>query len=162
MTIYFYNPNIHPKTEYDARLFELKKWVKLVWVDLIIAKYDYENWFDKTKWLEDVPEKGERCHICYEMRMRNTAIYAKNNDFNVFTTALSISPHKDLKKINEIWLSLSKELWIDFLVADFKKKNGFKNSCELSKKYKLLRQDYCWCVFSKKPLDLLAILSKML
>ncbi len=150
MTIYFYNPNIHPENEYNMRLSELKKWVKLVWVNLIIAEYDVENWFNKTKWLENEPEKWKRCHICYEMRMRNTAIYAKENGFDIFTTALSISPHKDSKKINEIWLLLSNELNIDFLVSDFKKKNGFKNSCDLSKKYKLERQDYCWCVFSKK------------
>ena len=154
ITILYYNPNIYPKEEFDKRFSELNKFIKEFphsnKIDLIKGHYDYNEFLNIAKGLEDVPEGGERCFKCYELRMRESAVYAKNNNFDYFTTTLSISPYKNSNKLNEIGEKLEKELDIKYLYADFKKKNGYKRSIELSKEYNLYRQNYCGCIYSKK------------
>jgi predicted adenine nucleotide alpha hydrolase (AANH) superfamily ATPase len=150
VSLYFYNPNIHPEKEYKKRLKELEKWAKKTGVDLVVAPYEKDKWHEAVKGLEKEPEKGSRCDVCYEMRMSHAAQYAKENFYDVFTTVLSISPHKSADKINKIGNKLCKELKIAYLESDFKKDGGFQRSVELSKEYNLFRQDYCGCVYSNK------------
>jgi predicted adenine nucleotide alpha hydrolase (AANH) superfamily ATPase len=119
-------------------------------IELIEGRYDYNEFKEISKGLELVPEGGERCFKCYDLRTREAAKYAKKNNFDYFTTTLSISPYKNANKLNEIGVSLEKEYDIKYLYADFKKRNGYKRSIELSKEYDLYRQDYCGCVYSKK------------
>ena len=152
ITIYYYNPNIYPKEEYERRLDELKKFVKVFnnSVNVIEELYNPEDYNKAVKNLEHLGEKSIRCYNCYEFRMNKAASFAKENKYDYFTTTLSISPHKNSNWINEIGGILEKEYGIKYLYSDFKKKNGYKRSLELSKEYKLYRQDYCGCIYSKK------------
>ena len=152
ITIYYYNPNIYPKEEYERRLEELKKFVNTFnnGVKVIEELYDPEDYNKAVKNLEHLGEKSIRCYNCYEFRMNKAALYAKENNYDYFTTTLSISPHKNSNWINEIGNNLEKEYGIKYLYSDFKKKNGYKRSLELSKEYNLYRQDYCGCKYSKK------------
>ncbi|MDI6654373.1 MAG: epoxyqueuosine reductase QueH [Candidatus Hydrothermarchaeota archaeon] len=142
---YFYNPNIHPIDEYKLRLENLKK----LDVKSIEGKYDVDAWFRATRGYENEPEGGRRCELCYRLRMGETAMFAKDNGYNYFATTLTTSPYKNARVINEIGKKLSKKYGVKFYSADFKERNGFKKSVELSKKYELYRQRYCGCVFSK-------------
>ena len=155
ITIFFYNPNISPESEFRFRLNELKNLVhKLPHegdVRIIEGNYDNRLFFDAVKGMESLPEGGERCFICYEMRLRESAAAAKLGGFDYFTTTLSISPHKNAAKLNEIGSRLSEEYGVKYLFSDFKKRNGYKRSCELSQIYGLYRQNYCGCIFSKAP-----------
>lgn len=169
ITIYYYNPNIHPSEEYYRRLNELKKFLKIFpdaiknSVKLVEDNYNPEEYFAATKVLEEPklqtePERGERCRRCYEFRMRRAYEYAYKNNFDWFTTTLSISPYKDAEKINSIGKNLqnekSDEIKITkFLPSDFKKHGGFLRSTQLSAEYGLWRQDYCGCVYSKQNLE---------
>lgn len=153
ITVFFYNPNISPKSEFDYRYNELvrlrdeanyKNAVKI-----LCGEYDSSVFFDMAKGMESLPEGGERCFKCYELRLRESAKMAKKLGFDYFSTTLSISPHKNAQKLNEIGAALSEEYGVKYLFSDFKKKNGYKRSCELSEQYGLYRQDYCGCVFSK-------------
>ena len=161
ITIFYYNPNIHPQAEYDRRLDELKKFLTQFpeavknSVKLFCDTYNPEDYFTATNVrieteLQSEKEKGERCRRCYEFRMKRAFEFAVENHFDYFTTTLSISPHKDSEKINEIGYTLDKLQKIKYLPADFKKNNGFKRSLELSAEYGLYRQDYCGCIFSKQ------------
>ncbi|MFH1773410.1 MAG: epoxyqueuosine reductase QueH [Methanobacteriota archaeon] len=143
---YFYNPNIHPAEEYKLRLKNLKK----LGVTFVEGKYDVDAWFRATRGYENEPEGGARCEICYRLRMGETAMFAKKKGYDYFATTLTISPHKSARAINSIGEELSKKYGVKFYSADFKKKNGFKKSVELSKKYELYRQRYCGCVFSMR------------
>ena len=153
ITIYYYNPNIHPKTEYSRRINELKKFLKeykpINKVNLIEEVYNSKEYFNTIKGLEKLGEKSKRCYECYKLRMEKSCKYAKENNYDYFTTTLSISPYKVSDWINEIGESLSKKYNINYLYADLKKKNGYKRSLELSKAYNLYRQDYCGCIYSK-------------
>ena len=153
ITIFFYNPNITIEEEYDKRLDELERFVVrapfAAGVDVVRGSFEPEVFFDVSRGLEQVPEKGIRCYKCYELRMRETALYAVRNGFQIFTTSLSISPHKNATWINEIGEKLSKEYGIEYYYSDFKKKNGYARSIELSKEFDLYRQDYCGCAYSK-------------
>lgn len=153
ITVFFYNPNITEEEEYKKRLAELKRFISQApfanKVDIVEGGYEPTLFFEMSKGLEGEPERGSRCRKCYELRMRETAKYAKEHNYDVFTTSLSISPHKNAKWINEIGTLLSEELDISYLYSDFKKKNGYARSIELSKEYDLYRQDYCGCVFSR-------------
>jgi predicted adenine nucleotide alpha hydrolase (AANH) superfamily ATPase len=146
---YFYNPNIHPESEYKLRLKETEKIAKILNFKLIEGDYDSENWFRMIKGFEEEPEKGRRCDICYAMRLDRTARKAKEEGYDLFSTTLTISPWKKAHKINQIGRMLGKKYKIKFLEADFKKKDGFKKSVKLSKKFGLYRQNYCGCTFSK-------------
>ena len=153
ITVFFYNPNISPKSEFDYRLNELNRLIREAdyknEIKVISPEYDNSIFFDMAKGMEDIPEGGERCFKCYELRLMESAKTAKELGFDYFSTTLSISPHKNAQKLNEIGKKLSDEYGVKYLFSDFKKKNGYKRSCELSEKYSLYRQDYCGCVFSK-------------
>jgi len=152
--VYYYNPNITDKDEYIKRLRELQRFLVEApfakGVECVDGGFSPEQFFEMSKGLENEPEKGARCYKCYELRMRNAAKYAKDNGFNLFTTSLSISPHKNAAWINEIGDLCSKKYDIGYMYSDFKKKNGYARSIELSKEYNLYRQDYCGCIFSKE------------
>ncbi len=151
ITIYYYNPNTYPETEYFRRLDELQKFIDSFNnnVKVIEENYNPSEFYTAIKGLEHLGERTERCYKCYNLRMKKSAIYAKENNYDYFTTTLSISPYKDAKWINEIGINLEKEIGVKYLYSDFKKNNGYKRSIELSKEYKLYRQEYCGCVYSK-------------
>jgi predicted adenine nucleotide alpha hydrolase (AANH) superfamily ATPase len=152
LEILFFNPNIYPKEEYHKRLQEQIHLIPKMELDIKVAKTDYEShlFYEKVKGLENLGEGSERCKQCISLRLEKTAMYAAENKFDYFTSTLSISPLKNADIINEIGQSLQDKYSVKFLIADFKKNNGFKNSIDLSKKYNLYRQDYCGCIFSKK------------
>ena len=153
ITIYYYNPNIYPESEYFKRLNELKKFLKefkIKNIKLIEAEYNQENYNNNIIGLEELGEKSKRCFECYKFRMEEACKFAKENNFDYFTTTLSISPYKVSSWINEIGEDLMNRYNINYLYADFKKKNGYKRSLELSKEYNLYRQEYCGCIYSKK------------
>ena len=151
ITIFFYNPNISSKEEYQHRIEEQKRLINALSVkhpiDFIEGNYDPDRFYQVTKGFENAPEGGQRCFLCYKLRLEEAAKLAQNN-FDYFTTTLSISPHKNAVKLNDIGDKLSKKYKIPYLYSDFKKKNGYKRSIELSKEYDLYRQDYCGCVYS--------------
>lgn len=151
VVLYFYNPNIFPKEEYEKRLTEIKKVSYLLKLPVIVDKYEHDKWLMAVKGFESLPEKSKRCLICYKYRMESAAAFAKKNGFNFFTTTLSISPHKDSGVIIKIGEELEKKYKVRFFKKDFKKDNGFKKSAELSKKLDLYRQNYCGCEFSIRP-----------
>ena len=154
ITDYYYNPNIYPPEEYQKRVEEQKRLIEEMPfrhpVHFMEGEYQPEEFFEMARGLEEVPEGGERCFRCYEMRMRKAAFLAKEGGYDYFTTTLSISPLKNAQKINEIGERLAEEYQVRHLPSDFKKKEGYKKSIALSKQYGLYRQDYCGCVFSKK------------
>ena len=154
ITIYYYNPNIHPENEYIRRINELKNFLNKYKtknkVNLIEDVYNPKEYFERIKGLENLGERSKRCYNCYEFRMDKAAKFAKNNNYDYFTTTLSISPYKNANWINEIGCNLEKKYDIKYLYADFKKKNGYKRSLELSHEYGLYRQDYCGCIYSKQ------------
>ena len=157
ITILYYNPNIYPEEEYRKRLGEQRKIIKemtfLNPITLIEGNYDYNTYLDYIKGLEEETEGGSRCFKCYRLRMEEAAKYAKDKSFDYFTTTLSISPYKNAKKLNEIGEELEEKYQVKYLYADFKKKNGYKRSLELSKEYNLYRQHYCGCSFSLRDIE---------
>lgn len=150
MTGYFYNPNIHPEEEYELRLMEMKKLAEKLGVELFWGEYDADRWFTLTEGLEKESEGGPRCQICFRMRLERAARFARENEFDNFTTTLTISPHKNAVVINRIGGEIEVQSGVNFLRTDFKKRNGFKKTVELSKKYWLYRQDYCGCLYSRE------------
>lgn len=153
ITIFYYNPNIYPELEYQRRAEEQRSLIQTIdavnSIELIQGDYHPEIYYNSIKGLEQEPEGGKRCFRCYEIRLREAARVALEGNFDYFTTTLSISPHKNAEKLNEIGLRIGDETGVTYLVSDFKKKNGYKRSIELSKEYGLYRQDYCGCIFSK-------------
>lgn len=159
ITVFYYNPNISFEEEYRRRVAEQKRFIEELNrkteedaypITYVEGDFEPERFFAAAKGLEQVKEGGERCFKCYELRLRKSAEYAKANQYDFFTTTLSISPLKSAAKLNEIGVALSKEYGVSYLLSDFKKKNGYKMSVELSKEYNLYRQDYCGCVYSKE------------
>ena len=148
--VYYYNPNIYPEEEFTKRKEEQEKLLKKLDknIKFIEGNYNYKLYKDCVKGLEAEKEGGLRCKSCINLRMEETARYAKENGYNYFTTTLSVSPHKNSKMINEIGYDLEKKYSIPYLYSDFKKKDGYKRSIILSKEYDLYRQDYCGCEFS--------------
>ncbi len=153
ITIFYYNPNISPEEEFFKRVNEQKRLIKEMplkhTVKFIEGTYEPNRFFELADGLEDIPEGGERCFKCYRLRLEETAKLAKENGFDYFTTTLSISPHKNAQILNTIGAELSERYGVNYLFSDFKKRNGYKRSCELSEIYGLYRQNYCGCVFSK-------------
>lgn len=153
ITVYYYNPNIAPLEEYQKRVEEQKRFISQLHtkneISFIEGEYRPEDFYKAVKGLEGVPEGGERCFKCYRLRLESAAKLAAQNGFDYFTTTLSISPYKNATKLNEIAGELSEIYNVKNLPSDFKKKNGYKRSIELSAQYNLYRQDYCGCVFSK-------------
>ena len=150
---FYYNPNISPKREYEDRKDELVRLISEMGlsteVSFLEGTYHPEDFFAMAKGLEDLPEGGERCFRCYEMSLRESAKIAKEQGAEYFATTLTISPLKNAQKLNEIGEKLAEEYGVKYLPSDFKKKNGYKRSVELSAQYELYRQNYCGCVFSK-------------
>ena len=152
ITILYYNPNIYPPEEYHRREAELERFVEEAGYHYPVVElpYDPQEFYTAVKGLENEPEKGARCTVCYRLRMRRAAQYAAEHGFDWFTTTLSISPHKDAKRINAIGQELEQEFGVKHLPSDFKKQNGYLRSLQLSEEYGLYRQDYCGCEFSAK------------
>lgn len=154
IALYYYNPNISPAEEYEKRIAEQKRLIMEMNlhypVQFLEGAYDPERFYSMAKGMEELPEGGERCFACYELRLREAAIEAVRIGADYFTTTLSISPMKNAHKLNEIGERLAKEYGVAYLNSDFKKKNGYKRSIELSREYGLYRQDYCGCVFSRQ------------
>ncbi len=160
ITVFYYNPNISEQAEYRHRVEEQKRLIALYneqltagqpgyTIQVVEGDYEPEKFFAFAAALKDVPEGGERCFQCFDLRLRKTAERAKQGDFDYFATTLTISPLKNAAKLNEIGETLGEEYGIPWLPSDFKKKNGYRQSVELSAEYGLYRQDYCGCIYSK-------------
>lgn len=156
LTVYYYNPNISEWDEYKKRAEEQKKLIDALNnenptfpIGIIEEAYEPENFYQIARGLENCPEGGERCFLCYGLRLEKTAQKAKEEGYDFFTTTLTISPLKNAEKINTIGKRLEEKYKVAFLPSDFKKKDGYKNSIELSKKYELYRQNFCGCIYSK-------------
>ncbi|MDE7259307.1 MAG: epoxyqueuosine reductase QueH [Lachnospiraceae bacterium] len=159
VTVFYYNPNITEDEEYRKRVAEQKRLIEAYNAEaaeesypikVVEGDYDPDRFFEIAKGLEQCPEGGERCFACYALRLRETAKRAKAGEYDYFTTTLSISPLKNAAKLNEIGEQLEKEYTVAWLPSDFKKKDGYKRSIELSREYDLYRQDYCGCVYSRR------------
>lgn len=152
ITVFYYNPNISSAIEYQKRVEEQKRLIQEVYSDVSFLEGDYipEVFKKMSKGLEEEPEGGARCTKCYYLRMNETALKAKELGYDYFTTTLSISPYKDSERLNQIGEKLEQQYGVSYLYADFKKRNGYKRSIELSRQYHLYRQDYCGCEFSKR------------
>lgn len=154
ITVFYYNPNISPREEYEKRVEEVCCLINKMQFDhpvkFVEGRYEPEKFYEMAKGLEDVPEGHERCFKCYRLRLEEAARLAREGGFDYFTTTLSISPLKNAGKINEIGEELARIYQVPHLPSDFKKKNGYKRSVELSHEYGLYRQNYCGCVFSKR------------
>ncbi len=153
ITVLFYNPNISPKEEYEKRKAELKRLISEAEykndVDICDCDYNSDSFFTAIKGFEDAPEGGERCEICFNLRLGKAAEMAKKSGFEYFASTLSISPLKNADTLNRIGEELAEKCNIKHLPNDFKKREGYKRSIELSRKYNLYRQNYCGCIFSK-------------
>ena len=154
ITVIFYNPNISSEKEYRHRADELQRFVREKQfknpVEVIIAPYEPKEFYQAIQGMENCVEGGARCFLCYALRLEKTAYIAKTKGFDYFTTTLSISPLKNADKLNEIGGILEEKYGINYLYSDFKKKEGYKRSIELSKEYNLYRQNFCGCEFSKR------------
>ena len=152
ITVFYYNPNIFPENEYTKRILEQQMLIKNMntkyEVSFLAGAYDREKFYELAKGLEHLKEGGERCFRCYNLRLEEAARIAQDGEFDFFTTTLSISPMKNAEKLNEIGMKLGVKYGVDYLQSDFKKKNGYKRSIELSKQFGLYRQDYCGCEYS--------------
>lgn len=159
LTVFYFNPNITEGEEYRKRLAEEKRLIEAYnghvtskgsRIQMIEGDYEPQRFFEIAEGLEQCPEGGERCFRCYELRLKETAKVAKQGKFDYFTTTLTISPLKDAQKLNEIGEKLAEEYGVAYLPSDFKKRDGYKRSIELSREYDLYRQDYCGCVYSRR------------
>ena len=152
ITVFYYNPNIYPESEYTKRIWEQQELISRMPfvhpVSFLAGSYDQERFYEMARGLEHVKEGGERCLKCYELRLSEAARMAVKTEADYFTTTLSISPLKNVDRLNEIGMRLGEEYGVPYLPSDFKKKNGYKRSIELSREYDLYRQDYCGCEFS--------------
>ena len=146
--LYFYNPNIFPPDEFMKRFLELKNYCEKKNIELLIDKQDVNIWYDYIEGLEDEPEKGKRCDRCFELRLFQTAAKALKLGINKFSTTLTVSPHKNSKKILQIGKSISDKFEMDFLEIDFKKQDGFLKTMKIAKEENFYRQNYCGCEFS--------------
>lgn len=152
ITVFYYNPNIYPPEEYEKRVQEQERFIRELPVSHPISflggAYDTERFYEMAKGLEREPEGGARCFGCYRLRLEEAAQAARQGGFDYFTTTLSISPLKNAEKLNQIGEEIGAHYGIPYLNSDFKKKNGYKRSVELSAQYGMYRQDYCGCVYS--------------
>jgi len=148
ITVYYFNPNIHPEEEYLHRKEEQKRLLSILNIPLIEGDYNTEEFFNIAKGLEDEPQKGQRCYNCYNLRLTSTYNLAKDKGFDYFCTTLTVSPNVNEQMVNEIGIALEKQGDVKFLQSDFKKEDGYLNSVKLAKEYNLYRQDYCGCIYS--------------
>lgn len=156
ITVFYYNPNISASEEYKKRVAEQKRLIaaynaeeKGYEISVIEGDYEPQRFFEMAKGYEDCPEGGERCFRCFDLRLRETAKRAVAGGYDYFATTLTISPLKNAQKLNEIGLALAREYGVRWLPSDFKKRDGYKRSIELSEEYGLYRQNYCGCAYSK-------------
>lgn len=156
VTVLYYNPNIQPRSEYDLRLEHQRKIIAALptpaAVSILECDYDGEAYDQAVIGLENEPEGGRRCTVCFRLRLEETAKRAAELGFDYFCTTLTVSPHKDAERLNQIGAALGRKYGVPFLPSDFKKREGYKRSIQLSKEYGLYRQEYCGCLFSK-PVD---------
>lgn len=154
ITVFYYNPNISSYEEYEKRYKEVQRFIHDFGlenkVSFIRGDYDNDKYEKLIEGLENEKEGGTRCEKCYYLRLEETCRYAKEHGFDYFTTTLSISPYKNSEKLNNIGKKLEDEYDVLYLLSDFKKKNGYKRSIELSREYNLYRQNYCGCIYSQK------------
>ena len=147
-TIYFYNPNIHPKDEYELRKDENIRFAEKLGMPIIDADYDRDEWFERTKGQENEPERGERCSTCFDMRFQKTAKFASENDFDIISSTLGISRWKYMKQINESGARSSAPQNVPYWYFNWRKQGGSSRMLELSKKENFYQQEYCGCVYS--------------
>ena len=150
VTVFYYNPNIEPREEYEKRKVEQQKVCQRFGVPFVDCDWENGHWHDFVKGLEYEREGGARCAKCFECRLLKTAVYAKEQGFDIFATTLSVSPHKNSQIINAVGQSLEKRIEIPFLSESFKKKDGYLRSIALTKEFGLYRQNYCGCLFAKE------------
>ena len=159
ITVLFYNPNLYPEEEYDKRAQEEEKLIGRMneklsesgrEIRLVVSDFDSREFYEKVKGLESCKEGGERCLKCFELRLEKAAKYAKENNFDYFTTTLTISPLKNAEALNQTGERAGEKFSVKHLPSDFKKKGGYQRSIVLSREYGLYRQNYCGCVFSLK------------
>lgn len=154
ITVFYYNPNIFPAEEYHKRAEEQRRLIAAMPAEhpitLVVGTYEPERFYEAARGMERLPEGGERCFRCYRLRLEETARMAAEGGFDYFTTTLTISPLKNAEKLNEIGEELGQIYKVSHLPSDFKKKNGYKRSVELSAEYNLYRQDFCGCIYSKE------------
>ncbi len=154
ITVFYYNPNISPKEEYEKRKKEqikfLKEFKPVNEISFLDCDYEEEKFNEMAKGLETEIEGGARCFKCYRLRLEKTALIAQQNHFDYFGTSLTVSPYKNASKINEIGEDLENKYNVNFLFSDFKKNDGYKKSILMSKEYNLYRQNYCGCIYSKQ------------
>ena len=164
ITVLFYNPNIYPPEEYSHRVEEERRLISEMPfkhpVHLIEGVYDPDEFYAIAKGLEKEPERGARCVKCYELRLREAGKAALEGGFDYFTTTLTISPLKLAQKLNEIGEQVGEELGVAYLTSDFKKREGYKRSIQLSQEYGLYRQDYCGCVYSKLEREQMGVMKQ--
>lgn len=156
ITVLYYNPNIEPFAEYEKRKKEQIRFIKEYNnpnIDFMDCDYDNESFKEAVKGLEQELEGGARCPVCYRLRLEYTAKQALKGKYDYFGTTLTVSPYKNSEQINKIGGILEKTYGVKYLYSDFKKKDGYKNSIELSKKYNLYRQDYCGCLYGRKDYE---------
>lgn len=154
ITVFYYNPNIYPDSEYEKRVEEQKRFIRefpaKYPVDFIRGDFEKECFYEAVRGVESVREGGERCFRCFRLRLKKTAEMADMINADYFATTLSISPLKNADKLNEIGEEISRETGVEYLCSDFKKKNGYRRSVELSAEYGMYRQDYCGCIYSRQ------------
>jgi len=148
LTVFFYNPNIHPEDEYEKRLKDVVTLCKLMDTELLVPEYRPDIWLEQTRGMGSAAEGGDRCAVCFDLRFQKTAAVAVTRGFGTFASTLTVSPHKNAGVINRIGQTVAAGHGISFLAADFKKRNGFKRSCTLSREYEFYRQKYCGCLYS--------------
>ncbi|MCQ2217710.1 MAG: epoxyqueuosine reductase QueH [Paludibacteraceae bacterium] len=157
ITVFYYNPNIWPDEEFRKRVLEQEEFIQKLptkhKIGFIAGNYDTERFYAMAKGKEHLREGGERCFDCYRLRLEESAVLAKDKGFDYFCTTLSISPLKNAQKLNEIGEELAQKYGVKYLPSDFKKKNGYLRSTQLSKEYGMYRQDYCGCIYSKVQRD---------
>lgn len=148
VTLFFYNPNIWPKEEYNRRANVLIRWAKKEGFELMEGRFNQDDWFEQIKGLENEPEGGKRCSVCYQMRLEESAKYAKENGFEYLASTLTIGRNKKANVINPIGVQTVQKYSLKFIEEDWKKKGGQEASCQMSKDEEMYRQDYCGCKYS--------------
>lgn len=150
VSVCFFNPNIFPQEELVHREMEIRKYCDAEGIAVFVPEYSHEDWLVAIKGNEDCKEGGERCRICFRYRLEKTARVASENGIPLFTTTLTVSPHKNAQVINETGIAAGEMHGVKFLKSDFKKKDGFKKSCEAATDHGMYRQNYCGCKFSMR------------
>lgn len=148
LTIFFYNPNIHPKKEYEIRKNENIKFAEKMNIPFIDADYDIQNWFSRAKGMEFEPERGKRCTMCFDMRFERTALYAYEHNFSVFTSSLAISRWKNMEQINDSGIRAAKHYNLTYWTYNWRKKGGAARMYEIAKRENFYKQEYCGCIYS--------------